>query len=410
MLHLLNRLYEAALSRAQWAPLVWLLKFLSILIREVQREQLHVRAATLAFWSLVSIVPALMLVAVAMRPFGVEAELVRRIAFGALLAGAVSGVGETLDAFVADIDLTGFGLTGTIGVVMTGSQVWMRMEDAYNAIWKVRPRRGRAARLMLFYTTFTVGPILVALGFHITDTLASAVDFSWKSYSAPVLLTAFAFTLGIKLLPEAPVRWQPALVGGLSSALLFEIAKVGFTSYVQNLGMGRTAEMLYGSVALFPVFLLWLFALWFIVLLGVAIAWTLQRAPELMVMENRRLAGDLPGILHPDAFFGLHCLHLVIARFTAGQGALPAAETAHRLALPEATVRQALEVLVECGWLAESEAGFLPTRPAEAIPVGEVVRSFRARTVPALTSAHEDRLERMLAQAGTLADWAQKQP
>jgi membrane protein len=233
---------------------------------------------------------------------------------------------------------------------------------------------------MLFYATVTLGPVILAWGFLQTHRLQAAVDVSSLDRLLPVGLSTIAFVLALRSLPDTAVRWGPALTGGLVTAVLFEVAKVGFGQYTTVLGAADTAAKIYGSLGLFPVFLLWLYVLWTIVLLGVEIAYVVQRREDLGNAEERRLAGTRRGM--PDAFFALQVVMVVGRRYLGGGGPSPEPVVTHALGCEPPVCQEALDYLEEAGVLARTAEGLLPALPLDVVTGGEVLRRYRARTRP----------------------------
>jgi membrane protein len=239
-------------------------------------------------------------------------------------------------------------------------------------------------RLVLFYAGLTLVPILIAVGFAVTGRIQDAVDTSILSLLLPVLLTSIAFVAAIRLLPDTDVRWGPAMLGGLASAILFEGAKVGFNTYVSVLGADDAASAIYGSLALFPIFLLWLYVLWVIVLFGVELAFVTQRHGELFAAEERRLLGLPYARRHADALFALQCLLVVARRFVGGEGPVSESFVTRALGTEPTFVRNALESLEDAGILAQAPLGYLPALPLERLTLRDVILRYRALTRPAL--------------------------
>lgn len=386
MIERLDTLYRALLARATTPALARrALKTVALTVREFVHDQVHVRAAMLAYWSLVAIVPALVLAAAVTQPLGPGASgPIREIIFSALLAGAVANVGATLEGWLDQVDVASLGVVGMAGVAFTASRIYFSVEDAYNTLWNVRLRRGFVMRLVIFWAGLTLAPLFIAGGFAVTNRIQEAVGTSVLPLALPVLLTTVAFVAAIRTLPDTDVRWGPALVGGLTSAVLFEAAKVGFNAYVDVLGADDTAAAIYGSLALFPIFLLWLYVLWTIVLFGVELAFVVQRHGELYAAEERRLLGDTHARRHADALFGLQCLLVVARRYVDGLGPTDEPAVSRALGTEPGFVRTALETLEEVGIVAESPHGYLPTRPLDQLALRDVLVGYRALTRPSL--------------------------
>ena len=374
----LDRLYAWQQRLHLPAPVRAMVEGGLLLWREVTHDQILVRAATLSYWSLVAMVPVLLLAAVVLRALGMEATPIRELLFRTVLAGAVQEVGTTLDSWVENLDFGGLGIAGLLGVLWTGSRIFFQAEDAYNHLWGVSVRKGMMGRLLLFYAGVTLGPLILAYGFHLTESLA--VDPNLLSTLSPIFLSTISFVAAIRLLPNTKVRWMPALVGGLTSGVFFELAKLSFSAYVNVLGTRDSNAALYGSLALAPIFLLWLYILWLIVLMGVEIAFVAQHWRELHLSADRRLRSD--HAVYPDAWFALDILLALARLFREKGGPVMLPDLAEKTAREELLLAPVLQVLEEGGLLAATERGYLIARPLELLKLREVVENYRNLTLP----------------------------
>lgn len=381
MIRSLERWYLARVRDDATSPrLRAALTFVGAFVREAVNDQLLVRAATLAYWSLVGIVPVLVVIAAALQPFG-GTESVRDLLYSSLLAGPVRAVGTQLDTWLAEVDFAKLGVAGLVGTLVTASRVYTAAEEAYNRLWRCDVRRGWITRMVMFYAILTVVPVLVAYGFHLSSSLRPVVGLGLLRRVLPALSTAVAFTLALRTLPDTRVRWVPAALGGGFSALLFEIAKAGFGAYTELLGAQDAAAAVYGSLALFPVFLLWLFVLWVTVLLGVELAYVVQNLPELVLAEQRLHEGGRAR--QADAFFAIQCAVVVTRRWLEGGGASDALAVTRALGTEPAQVQTALLGLAAAGILVETEGGMVPAGPPEVWTARDVVTRYRALSRPA---------------------------
>jgi membrane protein len=165
---------------------------------------------------------------------------------------------------------------------------------AFIVIWGITQRRPFARRVVVFALGTTVGPVLVGASISVTTWLLT------KSLAAvPLRTTLAAFvvkplpwvfsTLALALLyvtaPNRQVPWRNAFAGAVAAALAFEGAKYGFAFYLTHV---PTYELVYGALAALPVFLIWIYFCWLIVLTGAAITATLTLPP---VAAPERRAG-----------------------------------------------------------------------------------------------------------------------
>jgi membrane protein len=153
------------------------------------------------------------------------------------------------------------------------------IEDRLNRIWRVHVARGWGSRLLLYWAALTLGPILVVGGIAVTSyvtampLLHGAIgQFGGVAQGAlstlPFLVTFFTLWLMYATIPNCPVRRRDAAIGALLGAVLFEVARWGFTLFVQH---AQTYQQIYGVLAAIPIFLLWIYLSWVIVILGASI-------------------------------------------------------------------------------------------------------------------------------------------
>lgn len=361
----------------------WLHAFLLGLVmvaRKMSADHVHVRAASLAYWSLVALVPVLVLAAVVLQALGMTATPIRDVMFQTLLAGAVSEVGDTLDQIVENLDFRGLGIAGLLGVLWTGSRIFFQAEDAYNHLWGVEVRRPVLGRLLLFYAGVTLGPLVLAYGFHLGDSVSLNRGFITRL--SPLFLSTGAFVAAIRLLPDAKVAWRPAVVGGLLSGLLFEGAKMAFNAYTSLLHTEDTNAAIYGSLALAPIFLLWLYILWLIVLVGVELAYVVQHWQELRMVTEERIGNKRSR--YPDAWMALQCMWVVAQRFSSGEGPVPEGVVAQTLKVDSLLVGPVLAVLSEAGLTVRTETGWMLALPPEQLPLRTVVERYRGLTLSSM--------------------------
>ena len=353
-------------------------------VHESVRDQLVVRAAMLSYWTLVTLVPVLVLVFALLGLVG--ADTVGRVE-DLLVEALPDSVGQrvqlrnALDQVLSGVSLGALGAVGIIFVLFTASRIFFSVEESYNALWNARPRRSWAIRMVLFYTTLTLAPLLIAAGFRLTGAYVGSA--AWMGFVLPVVLTAAAFVGAIRALPDTEVEWVPALVGGLTSAIAFEIAKAVFGLFLDLFSGDSVVAKLYGSVAFLPVFLTWLYTLWLIVLFGVELAYSVQRREDLIAAEEHRLGGENLARRQADAFFAVQCLFVVARRYAAGEGPTPEVQVTRDLESDPGFVRIALELLEDVGVLAEAPDGYLPAIPLARLTVREVVARYRDRIRPA---------------------------
>jgi membrane protein len=173
--------------------------------------------------------------------------------------------------------LTAFGLGF---LVVAALLMILTVDRVLNDIWQVRQRRPLAQRVLIYWALLTLGPLLFGGSLALTSYLATisgrvveqlppilhqTLDF------VPLAVGGFAFAAMYVFVPNRPVYWRDALVGGFIASALSEAAKAVFTTYITR----GTYQSIYGAFATLPVFLLWVYVSWWVTLFGAAIAATL---------------------------------------------------------------------------------------------------------------------------------------
>jgi membrane protein len=180
------------------------------------------------------------------------------------------------------------GLTGvSIALIfVTALLMIATVEREINLMWGIRQRRPLARRVVVFALGATAGPLLVGASVWATTWLLTAslatvpldetlADLVLKP--APLVFSTLALALMYRIVPVARVPWRNAFAGALVAAIAFEAAKHGFAFYLTQV---PTWRVVYGALAAVPVFLVWIYVCWLIVLTGAAITATLTLPDE----------------------------------------------------------------------------------------------------------------------------------
>lgn len=188
----------------------------------------------------------------------------------------VPATGQVVQDYLAGFAEQAKSLTG-VGIVMlilTSIMMMKTIENAFNFIWRVNEPRSGLSSFLLYWAVLSLGPILIGLGLVLTSyitslsLISSATELVGKQRVlslVPVIMSVMAFTLLYMAVPNCRVPFKSAALGGVVVALLFEGAKRGFTLFVAEF---PSYQLIYGAFAAFPLFLLWVFVSWIIILMG----------------------------------------------------------------------------------------------------------------------------------------------
>jgi membrane protein len=277
-------------------PKAWILefyRFVTFALRRWSEDRCPQMAGSLAFTTLLAMVPMFALVVAALsRTPWFEDLLVQLKVF--LLLNLVPEIAHRvitvyMEEFAANAGrLTWLG----IGVVFLTAIVTMFLVDRQiHAIWREPPSRKLWVAIVAYAAVLFVGPLLIAISVSLTTylmALSTEVDASERTHSlmlqaAPAMVSLGAFFMLYKLVPHRPVRALHAFVGAFVASVLFEGAKEGFAFYVANM---RTYNVVYGTFVTLPFFLIWIYVSWLVVLFGAELTAALGHWPPRLPQEG----------------------------------------------------------------------------------------------------------------------------
>jgi membrane protein len=239
-------------------------------------------AGALAYTSMFALVPFSAVVFVVLSAFPVFDTWSLKLTdfvFSNFLPSSARVIEQYLHGFaVSARDLTA---TGVIALLVSVLLTMWSIEQAFNRIWRVPSPRPRLTRFLMYWTLLTLGSLLMVSALAATSAVfsipalsgveARGVGDSLLRY-LPALLQFIALTLAYWLIPHRSVPPRFAVAGALLATLLFEWLKWGFAVYLRN----ASYEQLYGALAVLPIFLIWLYSSWLVVLLGASVSASLS--------------------------------------------------------------------------------------------------------------------------------------
>lgn len=289
-------------SGGSWRPGSALWPFVVYLYRRFNADHCLMTATALSYTTLLSLVPLLMVVFSIVSAFPVfDAATATMQDF--IFRNFLPAAGETVQQYVTGFmdkagTLTGVGI---IFLVITALMLMNTIDAALNGIWRVRKARSMVARLAVYWAALTLGPLLIAVSIVATTYIVGTSRFGEAAGAAlvrwtPFLSTTLALTLLYVLVPNRRITFRYGVISAVLAATLFELAKVGFAHYVAS---GPVYGTIYGALATVPLFLVWIYVSWAIVLLGAEFNYCLAmcRVPKLSRCSPLMLACRVLGHL-----------------------------------------------------------------------------------------------------------------
>ena len=258
----------------------WLKAFGRHLWKHFQEDRSLEAAGALSYTSLLALVPLMAVTLGVISAFPVFDQWAKEVETY-IFANFVPAAGDTIHQYVTEFVGRTAGLTGagTAFLVVTAILLMASIEKSLNRIWRVRNQRRPVNRLIIYWAVLTLGPLLAGASLALTSYFAALPLLAPEIVrgllqelmikTAPFFVALVGFTLVFIIVPNRRVRWHHALAGAVLSALMFESAKAGFVFYVTNF---PTYERLYGALATIPLFFVWIYVSWVVVLLGASVA------------------------------------------------------------------------------------------------------------------------------------------
>jgi len=247
-------------------------------------------AASLTFTTLLSLVPIITIALTVFSAFPVFEDFSSEIKIFLIKNLMPENAGRIITQYMQQFADSATRLT-TMGVVflaVTAMLMMLTIDKAFNVIWRVSRHRPLVKRLVIYWAVLTLAPLLIGASLSLTSWLVGlsmgyAKHIPFFGVGAlkllPVLFTTLAFALMFRLVPNRHVPREHALFGAIVAAILFESMNRIFGYYVSHF---PTYKLVYGAFASVPIFLMWIYLSWLIILMGAVFTASLShwRAPS----------------------------------------------------------------------------------------------------------------------------------
>lgn len=279
----------ALILRKDWPGL------LRFVIRRFIVQECQKTAAAMTYTTLFALVP-LMTVA-----YGILSALpstddassgIQELLFSNLLPESSQMVSQYLADFAEQARKLTF--VGVLFLIVTAVLMMKSIERAFNGIWSISEDRKGASSFLLYWSVLTLGPLLMGAGMAMTSFVVTHKLFLDAADTLgltaillqvmPLLTSSLAFMMLFHFVPKTYVPLKHAWLGGLFTAACFELAKWVFTQFVSE---SPSYQVVYGAFAAVPLFLLWIYISWNLLLLGATFVMALQRYQPNWQQVNR---------------------------------------------------------------------------------------------------------------------------
>ncbi|MEQ9518666.1 MAG: YihY/virulence factor BrkB family protein [Parvibaculum sp.] len=379
-------------------PLVITARIAWVIGRDLFSGQASLRAMSLVYTTLLSIVPVLALLFAILKAFNVDDQVeVLMLEFLAPMGEQGKEItGQTI-TFVRQVNISVLGSVGLIFLVYTLISLIQKIEKAFNAVWQVASDRSITRQVTAYLSAGLIGPLFLFLVVGVIATTLSGFLLDTVGAFEPVrmilqeanklvpygvMIGAFSFLYYV--VPNTRVRLTSALVGGSVAGILWVALGWGFATFVVT--SARYAAI-YSAFASLVLFMIWLYTAWLILLIGCSITYYFQNrahlSPDsglirLTVDQTKRLTLLLVTLVHRS--------------FKTGDTPWTSKRLASRLGIPPQAVEVIVATLHDAGFVAWAghSPKLVPTKPAEMTKIRDLLTLVQQ--MDALGAARDERL------------------
>lgn len=346
------------------------------------------RAGALTYTTMLSLVPFLAIAFSVLKGFGVQNAL------EPLLQQVAGDSEETISriiSYVNNTNVKSLGAAGLLMLVITVISMLGSVEEAFNATWGVQENRTFQRRFSDYLSVVIVGPMLLLVATSMNTSLQSQWLVRWlieHTYlgdtilllfrMVPYLLIWLAMTFIYIFIPNTKVHFKSAVLGGVLAGTSWQIAQWGYFHF--QVGMANY-NAIYGTLSALPIFLVWVYTSWVVVLLGLEVVYAHQhgitRSVPIVATTQSATTRDL---------LALSALLLVCRHFRTGAPPSESLQLSDELGIPVNETEELLEMLRNLHFLvkvSDDGSGWLPAREPSTMILDEVLTALRGEVPPA---------------------------
>jgi membrane protein len=377
------------------SALIKTLRVFLLAIRGFGEDKCTLRASSLTFYTLISIVPILAMALAIAKGFGLrhllEKELIMKFqGQEEVITWIINFSGSFLESIKGGV-LAG---VGTIVLLWAVINVLSQIELSFNEIWKIRKSRSLWRKLSDYFFVMFLFPIFIIMSGSITLLVKTQFTLITEKIAligfispfiffllnlSPVVLNWLVFSFIYMLMTNTKVKFKPGLLAGIIAGTIFSLTQWAYITF--QIGVSKY-NAIYGSFAALPLFMVWLQVSWLIILFGAELAFAYQNVETYELEPDSQLISS-----YFKRLLTLQVAHLLIKKFADGESPLSSYEITHVLEIPLGLVNQILYELVESGILSEiqtdnyKESAFQPARDISTLTVAHVIEALENRGI-----------------------------
>jgi membrane protein len=360
--------------------LIYPVRVLLRTFEEFVKDKCLLRASALAYASLLALVPVTAIfffILTRLEAFSTIRESVEQFLFQNLIPARTDVVQQYLTQYTQNVMV--LGAFGLVALFVTAIFLFNSVEHTINDIWQAKQSRPFLSKFMSFWTVLTAVPLLVIFSFYVATNVdlrnAAGLDAGGEGFFEHTflayLLNWLAFWFAYQFIPYTRVRVWAAVTGGVVGGTLWELAKGGFNWYITNM---TAFDQVYGPLATIPVFLLWLYLTWVIVLFGAEVAYAVQYPRERRHLTQEELASYMD-------FYSVRAMAEISRRFgTPEDSKKSTIDILRGVGVPPEIMGEILNRLAERQLIVYTEdKDYVPARQPSKIMVRDVIEAVSGK-------------------------------
>jgi len=358
-------------------------RVISVILRDFLDDRCLLRASALSFNTILSLVPFFAITFAILKGLGVHNSLEPRI-----LSGLTAGSQEIAGRIIQYINNTKMGSVGAVGLValiFTVVTLLGNIEEAFNDIWGVAETRSYSRKFSDYISVVVITPILLLAATSVTTSLQSETLVHWlieARFFGNFILTLFKLVPYISIwtalvflyifIPNTKVSFRSALVGGLLTGVTWQIAQWAYIHF--QIGVSKY-NAIYGTLSALPIFMVWIYTSWIIVLFGVEVVYAHQ--------NRKTFLNDIhnPSVNYASRELSALVLLLAVAdSYNEDKAPWTCNQLAAETGIPVRIVKDILTQMTGCKYLVatgDDEPAYVPARALDNMSVHEFIEDMR---------------------------------
>jgi membrane protein len=397
MLKWLERLEDGLFQKSRsmgppWGATLRWLRYPAALIRDWLGGEISVRAMSLAYTTLLSLVPLMVFSFAILKGLGARGDLRFLVhEFFRPVGGAATELTESVMQSVANMRGELLGSIGLAFLVYTVIATVQKVETSFNFVWRVERPRSFGRRFTEYLSVMILGPILLAAAIGLLGTAEHSPFAQWLYAVAPFAailgvlgrivpyaIVTVVFTFMYSFIPNTRVQFRAALIGGVTAGIIWALVGNVFTAVILY---SSQMVAVYTGFAIVLTTLIWVYLSWLILLIGAQLAFYVQY-PQYLRHGQETI--ELTGSDREQA--GLSIMCLIGRDYGAGKKYWNAGRLAAELDVPSIALAPVLARLERSGLIVATEKEqFVPGRDPEGILVADIVDAVRTLQIGRLT-------------------------